>query len=185
LTAWNDLDHALELKAADASLEPDWSQTDTQGEEFDDLASKAHAILIPPPPAGVDAVREELIARGEPDMPVLGTSSGKSGRDKTSTFDAELDTAEIDERERPGPTWTARARALSRSSLVFVSRRMCYPERRILVAVHLIDERPTPLFGVVKTCEYESEGLYRTEIALEPVPDRQSVQTWVANHHRN
>lgn len=185
MTPPTDLDHALELKAAEAALEPDWSEAETQCEELDEVANRALAIAIPPPPAGVEAVREELLARGEPDMPLPPSAPGNSRGDRNAPFDAELDTAEIDERDRPGPTWTARARGLSRSSLTFVSRRMCHAGRKILVAVHLIDERPTPLFGVVRSCEYESEGLYRTELALEAVPDRASVQSWITSHQRN
>ncbi|MEM7756013.1 MAG: hypothetical protein AAF297_10300 [Planctomycetota bacterium] len=178
------LDQALELKAAEAALEPDWSEADNTGEELEDVANRALINAIPPPPAGVEAVREELIARGEPDIALPETGGARPG-DKKAPFDAELDTAEIDERDRPGPTWAARARGLSRSSLTFVSRRMCYAGRKILVAVHLIDEHPTPLYGVVRTCEYESEGLYRTELVLQQVPDRASVQTWIIAQTRS
>lgn len=92
---------------------------------------------------------------------------------------AEMDACELDDRERPGPVWTARGLTLSRSNLVFRSRRMCYPGRRLLVAVHLIDDRPTPLFGCVHACEYDGEGLYRVDLDLLPVPDRQDVRDWV------
>jgi len=175
----------LELQAADAALEPDWSEADAPAEELEALAGKAQLISIPPPPAGVEAVREELIARGEPGVAAPNAAASGPTRGRATRFDAELDTAELDDRERPGPTWSARARNISRSTLTFVSRRMCYAGRRIVVAVHLIDDRPTPLFGVVRNCEYESEGLYRTELTLAPVPDRSSIQTWIANHHRN
>jgi len=59
-------------------------------------------------------------------------------------FKADIDLAELDDRQRPGPAWAARAQTLSRSHIVVLSRRMSYPKRLMLVAVHLIDAKPTP-----------------------------------------
>jgi hypothetical protein len=182
----NDLDRALELRAAAAALEEDWPDADKAVEDLDDMADRAASVFIPPPPAGVDVVREELAAMGETNIVVAPQHTAKKGAGgRNSPFDAELDAAEIDERDRPGPTWTARARGLSRSGVTFVSRRMCYIGRRVIIAVHLIDEHPTPLFGRVASCEYESEGLYRTEVTLEPVPDKPHVQNWITDRNRN
>ncbi len=94
-------------------------------------------------------------------------------------FSAEIDACEIDDRGRPETVWTARARELGRSRLVFLSRRMCYPGRRLLVMIHLIDHRPAPLHGLVQTCEYEADGLYRVELRLLPMPDDERLREWV------
>jgi hypothetical protein len=99
-------------------------------------------------------------------------------------FDSELDLCEIDDRDRPGATWTGRARELSRSHLVFRSRRMCYVGRRILVAVHLIDDRPVRLAGRVYLCEYDADGQYKVGIDLTPVPEQPPIQEWYARHGR-
>lgn len=99
-------------------------------------------------------------------------------------FRAELDLAELDERKRPGGTWTGRAVELSRSELVLRSRRMCYAGRQVLVAVHLVDDQPVPLFGIVKACEYDGDGMYRTILSLAEMPDDEAVRTWAADHAR-
>lgn len=95
-------------------------------------------------------------------------------------FDAELDVCELDERERPGLTWPAQAQELSRSHLVFRSRRMCYTGRRLLIAVHLIDDAPAPLCGRVTTCAYDSDGMYRVELEFARVPTWPDVAAWLA-----
>ncbi len=100
-------------------------------------------------------------------------------------FDAELDLCELDERDRPGPTWTGKGRELSRSHMAFRSKRMCYPGRRVLAAVHLIDDTPVPLFGKVLGCEYDGDGLYRVEIELQRAPERPEIAAWVTARSRN
>jgi hypothetical protein len=105
------------------------------------------------------------------------------GTPRPRPFDAELDASEIDDRDRPGPTWTARARALSRSSLTIRSRRMSYVGRRSIVLVHLIDDQPVPLFGTVRACDYESEGMYTIDLDLAPVPTHPDVQAWILARH--
>jgi hypothetical protein len=99
-------------------------------------------------------------------------------------FDAELDLCELDERDRPGPTWTGKGRELSRSGMVFRSRRMCYPGRRVLAAVHLIDDMPVPLFGRVASCDYDGDGLYRVELELQKAPERPEIAAWVVQKAR-
>jgi hypothetical protein len=96
------------------------------------------------------------------------------------SFRAELDIAEIDTRGRPGLAWTGRANELSRSQLTFRSRRMCYEGRELVVAVHLVDDRPVPLYGMVESSEYDGDGLYRTVVNLLPLPETEAVKTWVA-----
>ncbi len=100
------------------------------------------------------------------------------------TFVAELDVAELDDRMRPGPAWGARGRELSRSILVFMSRRMVHAGRLLLVAVHLIDDRPVPLFGRVAECEYEAEGLHKVVMDLAPVPPELAVHDWLGARGR-
>jgi hypothetical protein len=94
-------------------------------------------------------------------------------------FDAELDVSELDDRDRPGPCWSARGRELSRAHMTFRSRRMCYVGKRVLAAVHLIDDRPVPLFGKVTACEYDNDGLYRVDIDLMTLPEKQDIANWL------
>lgn len=100
-------------------------------------------------------------------------------------FDAELDLCELDERDRPGPTWTGKGRELSRSHMAFRSKRMCYCGRRILAAVHLIDDKPVPLFGKVLACDYDGDGLYRVELELQRAPERPEITAWVLARSKN
>jgi len=96
-------------------------------------------------------------------------------------FRADIDIAELDYRAKPGIAWAARTSSLSRSHLTVLSRRMSYPERIMLVAVHLIDARPTPLMGKVVECEYHAEGLYRIVLELLPLPDSDVLSQWFAD----
>ncbi len=100
-------------------------------------------------------------------------------------FQAELDVAEIDDRSRPGLAWSARGRELSCSQLVLLSRRMVHAGRLLLVAVHLIDDRPTPLFGKVAECEYESEGMHRIVMDFLPMPESDALRAWVEARRRD
>lgn len=109
-----------------------------------------------------------------------GRSGGRTKAPVLQRFDAELDVSEVDERLRPGAVWTVRGREIGRSRLIFMSRRMCYPGRLIIAAVHLIDDRPVPLFGKALTCEYEADGLYKVELELIPIPDCDTLAAWVA-----
>ena len=94
-------------------------------------------------------------------------------------FHAELDLAELDDRRKPSGVWVGRGMSLSRSHLTFRSRRMCYQGRELLVLVHLVDDRPAPLFGRVRSCEYDAEGLYRTVLELAAMPLDPEVQAWI------
>jgi hypothetical protein len=106
---------------------------------------------------------------------VAGPAPRPAGHD----FDAELDATELDERERPTTTWTARGRRLSRAGIVMRSRRMCHGGRRILLAVHLIDSEPVPLYGLVRACEYDGEGMYQVTLDFLPVPEKPEVKDWL------
>lgn len=125
---------------------------------------------IPPPPAGyfgpdpADAERPRARIAARP---------------KGLNFVAEIDVAEVDERGRPGSTFAARARELSRSSLVFSSRRMGFVGRLVIVAVHRIDDRPAPLFGKIVACDYDTDGLYRIDIDLLPTPEGRDIKVWL------
>lgn len=127
----------------------------------------------PPPTAASSFLDEEPLPRP---APIKKPTSLK--------FDAELDLCELDDRDRPGPTWSGKGRELSRSNLVFRSRRMCHCGRRVLVAVHLIDDKPVPLFGRVLTCEYDGDGLYRVELELQKPPERAEVADWISKRGR-
>lgn len=128
-------------------------------------------VVAPPPRPATSFFEEDPPAPPPPRVNFKRPSGVK--------FDAELDLCEIDDRERPGSTWTARGRELSRSHLIVRSRRMCYAGRRLLVAVHLIDDLPVPLFGKVTTCDYDGEGLYKVELELMKVPDRPEIAIWI------
>jgi hypothetical protein len=88
---------------------------------------------------------------------------------------------EVDDRDRPGPAWTARAKQISRSSVVIRSRRMCYVGALVMVAIHLIDAKPVVLHGRVRQCDYDGEGLYRLDVDLLPIPDKATLKAWMAS----
>ena len=135
----------------------------------------------PPPPGAAVAAAPEgrsavapLTSRGSERLEA--SIEVAKARPKGRAFDAELDVSEIDERGRPGPTWIARARMLSRSNVVFASSKMCYVGRDLIVAIHLIDSTPVPLFGRVFSCEYDTDGMHIVDMELAEVPrDRRSV----------
>lgn len=134
-------------------------------------ASKVDLGRTPPPPGGGSSGFLD-------DSPVEAPPPAKA-RKPGIRFDADLDLAEIDDRERPGPTWTAKGRELSRSHLIIRSRRMCYPHRRVIAAVHLIDDQPVALFGRVIACEYDGDGLYKVELELLKMPERPEILEWI------
>lgn len=97
-------------------------------------------------------------------------------------FAAELELAELDDRRRPGALWSGRAVEISRSHITLRSRRMCYNGRSVVVIVHLVDDRPAALFGTVRECEYDSDGLYKTRLDLAPLPDEPGLAAWLRDH---
>ncbi len=56
---------------------------------------------------------------------------------------------------------------------------MCYVGRTLLVAVHLIDDKPVALMGTVHHCDYDGEGQYRVDIDLVPVTHDPEIQAWL------
>jgi hypothetical protein len=56
---------------------------------------------------------------------------------------------------------------------------MCYVGRQVLVAIHLIDDRPVPLMGRVFSCEYDGEGQYKISLELLPIPERIEIRDWI------
>lgn len=133
------------------------------------MTRPAHHETLGTPRASNADERERLSIR---------TSAGKPAG--SFAFRAELDMTEIDARGRPGVVWTGRACELSRSNLTFRSRRMCYEGRELLIAVHLVDDRPVPLYCMVGACDYDGDGLYRTTVNLLPMPDTEAIKTWVS-----
>ncbi|TVQ62574.1 MAG: hypothetical protein EA378_04400 [Phycisphaerales bacterium] len=155
-------------------------------------------MTVPPPPTGPGKVfrpetaspapsrprAPETEAPAPPEPPEAIPHAPRSGTfhpdgDALRKFEAELDVAELDDRDRPSSTWSARARSICRSSMAFQSRRMCYVDRMIVAAVHLIDDKPVTLFGRVRACEYESEGQYRVEMDLVPMPESKALTDWI------
>jgi hypothetical protein len=124
----------------------------------------------PPPPRPVSFLEEDPEPTPLPAVRPVGIR-----------FDAELELSELDDRDRPGPTWTGQGRELGRSHLALRTRRMCYQNRRVLIAVHLIDDEPVALQGRVTGCEYDGDGMYRVELELMRVADRPEIAAWVAS----
>lgn len=133
--------------------------------------SRRRPVEAPPPPQAAGFFDESE----PPPAPVKQLPRPQ----QAMRFDAELEVSELDDRDRPGPCWAARGRELSRGLLIFRSRRMCYVGKRCLVAVHLIDDRPVPLFGKVNACEYDNDGLYRVDLELMVLPEKPDVATWL------
>lgn len=100
-------------------------------------------------------------------------------RPKGSTFEVELDVAEVSDRRQFGAVWTAKSQTLSRSNLVFVARRMVHPTRMLAIACHLIDDKPTPLFGQVVACEYVEGAGYRVDMDLLKIEEERVVEAWL------
>ena len=108
-----------------------------------------------------------------------GDTPAKASGRAAFTFKADVDIAELDERGRPGLKWAGKACEISRSHIVFRSRRLCYQDRELLVAVHLIDDRPVPLFGRVSASEYDGDGLHKTTVILAALPQSDAIQAWL------
>lgn len=95
-------------------------------------------------------------------------------------FHTEVDLGELDDRGRPSLPCTAHTVELSTSNIVLSSRRMTYVGRKVVVAVHLVDAEPTPLFGEVFSCDYEGDGKYRIDIDLRAMPKQPAIKEWFA-----
>lgn len=141
------------------------------------------AYAAPPPPP------RPVVLRPVPDAAPTSRNSdrepifdaGHAPTDKGHPFDASLEICEVDDRDQPGAPWPARGRTLSRSALTFRTRRMCYEGRRLLVAVHMIDDKPVLLFGHVARCDYQGAGQYLVDLQLAPIPDRHELRTWLGS----
>jgi hypothetical protein len=134
---------------------------------------------VPPPPAGPSLASRQIgspsaaPAKAARPMPGVGEhpaeASAAAAPLSVYPFDAELELAELDDRGKPGAPWSARARTLSRGTLSANSRRMCHADRRVLIAVHRVDDLPAVLLGRVASCRYESGGLYVIDFELLPL----------------
>lgn len=124
-----------------------------------------------PPPPGMRA--ECAAATATTAAPV------RVERRKGHAFEAPLEVGEMDERGRPGAPWQARGREVSREYLVFQSRRMVRVGSMVIVAVHLVDDEPMPLFGKVMECEYETEGMHRVKVEFRTIPWDPDLRVWM------
>jgi len=86
----------------------------------------------------------------------------------------------LNENGEPTTPWTARAVRLSRSHLVVRSKKLCYVERYVLIAIHLLDADPTCLAAVVKQCDYIGGMHYALGLALVELPQTAFVDAWIA-----
>ncbi len=115
----------------------------------------------------------------EPGTTLQAPTPSPTRRPKGATFEVELDIAELSERRQFGPVWSAKAQSLSRSNLVFLARRMVHPQRVLAVACHLIDDKPTPLFGQVVLCEYVEGSGYRVDMDLVKMDEERVTESWL------
>jgi len=94
-------------------------------------------------------------------------------------FRAELDMTELDERGQPMLTFTAKSTEIGGSHLCLRSRRMCYTGRKVILVIHLVDDEPVPIFGRVKSSDYDRDGLYLTRLELMDMPPDPILQEWL------
>lgn len=131
---------------------------------------------VPPPPAGPSLAKRQLVSEPVENagMTPRAVEETPSGGGNVFPFDAELELAELDDRAKPGVPWSARARTLSRGTISVNSRRMCHTERRVLIAVHRLDDQPAILLGRAEACRYESDGLYVIDFELLPLDEAEA-----------
>ncbi len=94
-------------------------------------------------------------------------------------FHADLDLTELDEFGRPMLTFKAKATELGESHICIRSRRMCYTTRRIIAAMHALDDQPVPLYGEVHASEYDGDGLYLTRVGILELPELPVLVKWL------
>lgn len=124
-----------------------------------------------PPPPGMRAEAPVAVA--------VSLAPARVERRKGHAFHAPLEVGEMDERGRPSVPWQARGREVSREYLVFQSRRMVRVGSMVIVAVHLVDDEPMPLFGKVMECEYETEGMHRVKVEFRTIPWDPDLRVWM------
>lgn len=138
-------------------------------------------VSAPPPPG----VRAQPMEASVATATQPGKSEPRGSTGAGHPFDAELEVGELDERGRVGAPWSARGRTVSRERLVFLSRRMVRRDSQVLVAVHMVDDEPMPLFGKVMDCDYEADGLHRVVVEFRPVPWDEGLRGWMADRSRH
>lgn len=157
-----------------------WRKSRCLGSVNDSPSTQAPDSFDDPWSIDADAPPVQAVGRGQAAAPAVAAKPKPRGLDAERPFTAELDLAELDERNRPGPAWTAKAQSISPSTLSVLSRRMSFVNRTIIAAVHLIDSNPVVMVGRVKTCEYIGNGLHQLDMELIPVPSAHPVREWIA-----
>ena len=144
------------------------------------------APVCAPPPPGVraDASTSEMLDAYAPRPLSSPTRTFPPGK-RPHSFETELVVGEVDDRGRPSTAWAARGKDVSRERLVFLSRRMVRVGSLVIVAVHMIDDQPMPLFGKILECEYASEGMHRVVLEFRPVPWSVELRTWMGERVRH
>ena len=56
---------------------------------------------------------------------------------------------------------------------------MCHAGRRLLIAIHLVDDKPIVLHGQVTNCDYDTNSQHTVSIDLEPIPNTSDVRKWI------
>lgn len=153
-----------------------------QGRDWSEYAE----VAPPPRPQEVrtslaSRIQDSAAKRTKPSMTrdngiaTINNQNNPAGK----AFNAELDICELDPLGRPGQTWSSRAMTLSRSSITFRSRRMCHAGRFLLIAIHLIDDKPIVLYGEVAHCQYENASQHIVTIELAALPETADIRAWI------
>lgn len=150
----------------------------TAKESWSEWTIDAEPTNAPPPPPGVRAA-----VGAYPERRREAEAAGVAGV-HGHPFDAQIEVGELDEKSRPGVAWVAKGREVSRERLVFLSRRMVRAGSLVIIAVHLLDDAPMPLFGKVVECEYQSEGMHRVVVEFRAVPWDSDLRVWMAERDR-
>jgi hypothetical protein len=61
---------------------------------------------------------------------------------------------------------------------------MSFVGRWLLVAIHLIDDNPTPLMGRVTQCDYYADSLYKIVIELVRLSPGDPAHRWAQGRDR-
>jgi hypothetical protein len=101
------------------------------------------------------------------------------------TFDASVTLSEWLDSGEPSACWPGRSVRISRSHLILVTKRMCYSNRTLLIAVHKIDSTPLVLAGLVELCDYVGNGLNAVALSLQTVPETPQVTKWTDSFRKS
>lgn len=100
-------------------------------------------------------------------------------------FGVRITVHELDETGTPAEGSQCEGHDISRSGLGVRSRKMYYPGRKVLIAVSVPGIQPKYMCGEVKYSRYTYRGLYHVGIELCPMPQTETIRTWMlTRQHR-